>query len=92
MLAVPLHHSFCDVLLRFRCNKVVLVGDIEKTFLNIEIDAKDRYCSWFLWFKDLNTAEPEVAVFRFNRVVFECNSSPFLLNCVLHHHISQCAE
>ncbi|XP_065065262.1 uncharacterized protein LOC135691349 isoform X2 [Rhopilema esculentum] len=31
-----------DILLRFRENKVALVGDIEKAFLSIEVDAADR--------------------------------------------------
>lgn len=31
-----------DVLVRFRENRVALVGDIEKAFLNIEVDSKDR--------------------------------------------------
>ena len=45
----PVLTSFIfDVLLRFKCNKVALVGDIEKAFLNIEIDAKDRDCLRFL--------------------------------------------
>ncbi len=46
----------------------------------------------FLWLKNINPADPEVVVYRFNRVVFLCNSSPFLLNCVLHHHISKYTE
>eukprot|EP00794_Sanderia_malayensis_P009579 gene9579-biopygen7911 len=81
-----------DVLLRFRCHPVALVGDIEKAFLNIDIHPQDRDCLRFLWYKDVNAAEPEVIVYRFNRVVFGCNSSPFLLNCVLRHHINKYVE
>ena len=33
-----------DILVRFRENKVALVGDIEKAFLNIEVDPDDRDC------------------------------------------------
>lgn len=76
-----------DVLLRFGTNPVALVGDIEKAFLNTEIHPKDRDCLRFLWLKDRHANNPEVMVYRFNRVVFGCNSSPFLLNCVLRHHI-----
>eukprot|EP00794_Sanderia_malayensis_P016165 gene16165-biopygen13734 len=81
-----------DVLLRFRTNPVALVGDIEKAFLNIEIHPKDRDCLRFLWLKDIHSKNPEVVVYRFNRVVFGCNSSPFLLNCVLRHHIQKYEE
>ena len=31
-----------DILLRFRENPVVLIGDIEKAFLNVEVDREDR--------------------------------------------------
>ena len=81
-----------DVLLRFRINPVALVGDIEKAFLNIEIHKEDRDCLRFLWYKDINDADSEVIVYRFNRVVFGCNSSPFLLNCVLRNHIEKYKE
>ena len=41
-----------DILVRFRENKVALVGDIEKAFLNIEVDPGDRDCLRFLWIDD----------------------------------------
>ncbi len=81
-----------DVLLRFRANNVALVGDIEKAFLNIEIHPEDRDCLRFLWVKDIHAQDPEIVVLRFQRVVFGCNSSPFLLNAVLRHHINKYAE
>eukprot|EP00794_Sanderia_malayensis_P009391 gene9391-biopygen7530 len=83
----PLTPLIFEILLRFRENKVALVGDIEKAFLNIEIDPKDRDFLRFLWVDDCNAEEPELVVYRFNRVVFGVNSSPFLLNAVLRHHI-----
>eukprot|EP00794_Sanderia_malayensis_P019296 gene19296-biopygen16176 len=83
----PLAPLIFEILLRFRENKVALVGDIEKAFLNIEIDPKDRDFLRFLWVDDCNAEEPELVVYRFNRVVFGVNSSPFLLNAVLRHHI-----
>ena len=41
-----------NMLLCFRANKVVLVGDIEKAFLNIEVYHADHDCLRFLWFKN----------------------------------------
>ena len=81
-----------DILLRFRTNKVALVGDIEKAFLNIEVCDNDRDCLRFLWVDDVNAPEPQILVFRFKRVVFGVNSSPFLLNAVLRHHIQMYSE
>ena len=78
-----------DMLLRFRSDKVALVGDIEKAFLNIEIHPQDRDCLRFLWVKDIHSPEPEVVTFRFNRVVFGVSSSPFLLNAVIRHHLQK---
>ena len=37
------------VWLRFRIYKITMVADIEKAFLNIEIDSDDRVCLRFLW-------------------------------------------
>ena len=59
-----------DVLLRFRINPVALVGDIEKAFLNVEIHKEDSDCLIFSWYKDINDADSEVKVYRFNRVAF----------------------
>ena len=81
-----------DVLLRFRASQVALVGDIEKVFLNIEIHPEDRDCLRFMWINDVNSPEPEVITLRFQRVVFGCNLSPFLLNAVLRHHINKYVE
>ena len=77
-----------DILLRFRGLKVALVGDIEKAFLNIEVDPADRNCLRFLWLDDLTKEDPEIIVLVFNRVCFGVNSSPYLLNAVLRHHLS----
>ncbi len=76
-----------DILLRFRANRVSIVSDIEKAFLNIEIHPEDRDCLRFLWVRDVNDSEPDVVTYRFNRVVFGVSSCPFLLNAVLRFHL-----
>ncbi|XP_028512935.1 uncharacterized protein LOC110232368 [Exaiptasia diaphana] len=81
-----------DILLRFRCNRVVLVGDIEKAFLNVEVDEKDRDYLRFLWVDDINNEQNSVSIFRFCRVVFGLNASPFLLNATIRHHLGKYAE
>jgi hypothetical protein len=75
-----------DVLVRFRLNHVALIGDIEKAFLNVEISRKDRYSLRFLWFEDPSKLDSHMIVYRFCRVVFGLNASPFLLNATLRHH------
>ena len=88
----PLTPLIFDILLRFRADRVALVGDIEKAFLNIEIHPQDRDCLRFLWVKDINDQQSEKIVFRFNRVVFGVSSSPFLLNAVIRYHLQQYQE
>ena len=83
----PLTPLIFEILLRFRANKVALTADIEKAFLNIEIDANDHDCLRCLWINDIEKKNPEIEVFKYNRVVFGVNSSPFILNAVLRHHI-----
>ena len=77
-----------DILLRFRESRVVLVGDIEKAFLNVGVD---RDCLRFLWLEDPPDMS-KIVVCRFCRVVFGLNASPFLLNATLRHHISKFSE
>ena len=67
---------------------MVLVGEIEKAFLNVEVDPEDRHCLRFLWVEkppDLS----QVVVYRFCTVVFGLNASPFLLNATLRHHVKR---
>ena len=79
-------------MIRFREKRVALVGDIEKAFLNVEVDRADRDSLRFLWVKDVENEDQETLVYRFCRVVFGLNSSPFLLNATLRHHVSTYVE
>ena len=42
-----------DILLRFRLNQTMLVGDLEKAFLNVKIKPEDKICcdscGWTMW-------------------------------------------
>ena len=88
----PMTPLILDLLLRFREYSVALTGDIEKAFLNIEIDEKDRDYLRFLWIESISEEAPKIVIYRFNRVVFGVNSSPFILNAVLRHHIQTFKE
>lgn len=81
-----------EILVRFRENRIALVGDIEKAFLNISVDVNDRDCLRFLWVDDVRDSNPSVVVYRFCRVVFGLNASPFLLNGTIRHHLATFAE
>lgn len=59
-----------DILMRF-CKKknFVLVGDIDKAFLNIGVDWRDRDCVRFLWLEGPPDMS-RVVIYRFCRVIF----------------------
>ena len=83
----PLSETIADVLVRFRCHRTALIGDIEKAFLMISVAEDDRDALRFQWVDDPFSEEPKIIVLRFARVAFGLSSSPFLLNATLKHHI-----
>ena len=84
-----LNDCIFDIMLRFRNQRVALVGDIEKAFLMVHMNETDKDVLRFLWVDDIDKAEPKVITLRFTRVVFGLSSSPFLLNATIKHHIEQ---
>ena len=85
-----LNSLLMDILLRFRESRVSLCADIEKAFLQISVDPPDRDFLRFLWVDNIH-GEYKVDVYRFSRVVFGVNASPFLLNGTIRHHLSSFA-
>ena len=81
-----------DVLLRMRAHPIMLVADIEKAFLQIEIDKDDRDYLRLFWFEDLNDDNKRVKEYRFTRVIFGAVPSPFLLCGTLNHHLAKYQE
>lgn len=74
-----------NILLRFRTNKIGVISDIKKAFLQISVHEADRNYLRFLWVdKDGNER-----IFRHRRVVFGINSSPFLLGATLEYHLNR---
>ena len=77
-----------EILLRFRRWKFAVVGDIQKAFLQIELNDSDRDVHRFL----LGEAPDHVRHMRFNRVTFGNAASPFILNAVVKLHLSKFEE
>ena len=91
-VGLPLTPLLFEILLRFREKRIALAADIEKAFLNIEIAKTDRDVLRFLWVDDVNSDKIKPVVYRFCRVVFGVNCSPFLLNATLRCHLDSYAH
>ncbi|XP_068738691.1 uncharacterized protein [Montipora capricornis] len=85
----PLTPGIADILIRFRVQKVGLVADIEKAFLNIAVDEQQRDLMRFLWVDDVTVDDPNVEVYRFCLVIYGMNCFPFLLNATLRYHVTE---
>ena len=77
-----------DVLLRFRLNEIGITSDIKQAFLNVEISEGHRNYLRHIWFDE----KAELLIYRFCRVVFGVNSSPFLLGGTIHVHLEKFLE
>ena len=88
----PLTPLIFDILLRFRAEKVVLIADIEKAFLNVGVKENERDYLRFLWFDDIKKEHPEIVVYKFRTLVFGLVCSPFLLNGTIRSHLAKYAE
>ena len=84
-------HIF-DIFLRFRLQRVALIGDLEKAFLNIGIKPEERDLLRFLWVDDIKSENPKLITLRFSRLVFGLVGSPFVLNATLRHHMEKYRE
>jgi hypothetical protein len=80
-----------EILLRFRSYPVAFIADIEKAFLMISVNPRDRDVLRFLWVRDPFSKDPKIIVLRFTRVIFGVSASPFLLNATIKHHIESYA-
>ena len=76
-----------DILLKFRSHVVALTSDIEKAFLQINVNENDRNYLRFLWFNNMFSDQPKIVRNRFARVVFGVTSSPFCLNGTIRKHV-----
>ncbi|KAF2879705.1 hypothetical protein ILUMI_26468 [Ignelater luminosus] len=65
--------------------KIGVVSDIHKAFLQISLHEADRDFLRFFWVN----ADGDEIIYRHKRVVFGVNCSPFLLGATIEYHLSQ---
>ena len=80
---IDLLTNLVQLLLQFQQNQYVLLGDIEKAFLQILLKAErdqNKFC--FFW-----QDEHAIKVYRYRSIIFGLNVSPFVLNRVIQNHL-----
>ena len=80
-----LNVSLVSMLLNARRHNILTTCDIEKAFLMVGINEKDRNCLRFLWLKDTDRppSRNNVQICRFKRVPFGVVCSPYLLQATI---------
>ena len=81
--------DLCSLLLRFRTYETAIVANIEKAFLQINLQEQDRDVTRFLWLKDINKSviPSNIYIFRFTRIPFGIISSQFILDAMIVYHL-----
>ncbi|XGW15864.1 hypothetical protein V3C99_001375, partial [Haemonchus contortus] len=81
--------NLSGMLVRFRVGRIAMTADIEKAFLQVRLHEIDRDATRFLWIKDLSRplVENNIVTYRFTRVTFGLNASPFLLAATINFHL-----
>ena len=75
-----------SVLLRLRFGKFISVGDLAKAFLQLELNESDSKKLFLIWTEEQNP-QLENSLWRFKRMPWGLNTSPFCLMATLHHHL-----
>ncbi|GFR02320.1 reverse transcriptase domain-containing protein [Trichonephila clavata] len=91
---VNLNPNIFHPIISFRLNTIAIAADIERAFLQISLHDEDRDAVRFL-FPELGsnqTAAYKFQVYRFKRVMFGVNVSPFLLSATIKYHIEKYRE
>ncbi|KAH7710260.1 Pao retrotransposon peptidase family protein [Aphelenchoides avenae] len=77
------------ILLRSRPPKIVILADISKAFLQMEVKESHKDCLSFYWFRDpfKEPTDDNLIEYRFERVPFGLKSAPYLLAGVIQLHL-----
>ena len=64
--------NLCGIHMRFRMSRIAFVADIEKDYLQLELNPDDRDVTRFLWLKDIKqpVSMNNIRELRFRRVIW----------------------
>ena len=85
----PVMNDITGILMRFRAKKYATTSDLEKAFLQIQLDEKDRDATRFLWLSDPSNTSSPLITYRFKSVLFGATCSPFILSATLLKHFKE---
>ncbi|XP_052799095.1 uncharacterized protein LOC128230691 [Mya arenaria] len=83
----PELNDLAGILMRFRLNRYAITSDIEKAFLHVSLDEKDRDVTRFLWLSDPSDPDSPLTTYRFKAVLFGATCSPFILCATIIKHL-----
>ena len=83
--------DLCGTLVRFRIPLIAVVADIEKAYLQLELEAQDRDTTRFLWLKNIRLppSKDNIWELRFRRVIWGIVTASFLLAATIAYHLNQ---
>ena len=81
--------DLCCLLIQFRTKIIWIVADIEKAFLQVAVQQKDRDVTRFLWLKYITKplTTNNITTYQFSRVPLGIILSPFLLGATIKDHL-----
>ncbi|XP_048770094.2 uncharacterized protein LOC125676243 [Ostrea edulis] len=82
-------NNLTGIILRFRAKQYAVTTDIEKAFLQINLDKSDRNVTRFFWLSNPQDPTSALTVYRFKVVLFGATCSPFILGATLLKHFDR---
>nr|CDJ94931.1 Protein of unknown function DUF1759 and Protein of unknown function DUF1758 and Retrotransposon domain containing protein [Haemonchus contortus] len=78
-----------SILLRFRAHNIAIISVVEKAFLQVRLQEEDRDATRCMWVRDISLppTKENIVTYRFTRVTFGLNTSPFLLASTIAFHL-----
>ena len=81
-----LNPELYEIFLKLRIFRYFITADLEKAYLQINVEEKHRNFMRFLWYSDVFGKTPEIEKFRFCRIMFGLTPSQYLLNATIRKH------
>ena len=85
----PEINDLSSILMNFRRHKFAVCADIEKAFLQVQLEERECDITQFLWLININNPNSDLTTYRFKSILFGATCSPFILNATISKHFSE---